>query len=200
MKPPFRDRGNSSGGWSDKKKFGSSKPWERSGGRDFDRPAMHDAVCSECGKDCQVPFRPTGDRPIFCSNCFKRDENAGPRRSEGGDFRKSFDQKPLFKATCEKCGSACEVPFRPNGSKPVYCKACFAGSDTAKNSNTEQTKEQFKIVNTKLDAILKALKSVAVDPIMQDEKAIDGIEIRSIEQEKPAKKAAKKKAPAKKKK
>lgn len=196
MKPPYRDRGNSSGGWSDKKKFGASKPWEHSGGRDFDRP-MHDAVCSECGKDCQVPFKPTGDRPIFCSFCFKKDENAGSRRSEGGDFRKSFDQKPLFKATCEKCGSACEVPFRPNGSKPVYCKACFSGSDTAKNSNTEQTKEQFKVVNAKLDAILKALTLIAPSAIQKDEIAIDGLDVRAIEKEKPVKKTAKKKTAVK---
>ena len=31
---------------------------------------MYDAVCSECGADCKVPFQPSGDRPIFCSDCF----------------------------------------------------------------------------------------------------------------------------------
>ncbi len=31
---------------------------------------MYDAVCSECGKDCKVPFQPSGDRPIYCSDCF----------------------------------------------------------------------------------------------------------------------------------
>lgn len=42
------------------------------GGRDnrFDRDRvrqMHKAICSECGRECEVPFWPTGDRPIFCS-------------------------------------------------------------------------------------------------------------------------------------
>jgi CxxC-x17-CxxC domain-containing protein len=194
MRP--QNRGNNGGGWKGGSKFGGNKPWERSGGRDFDRPTMHDAVCSECGRDCQVPFRPTGNKPVFCSDCFKKDDYS-PRRSEGGDFHKSFDQKPLFKAKCEKCGEACEVPFRPNGSKPVYCKACFAGSDTAKNSNTEQTKEQFKIVNAKLDAILKALTPAVPSALELDEKAIDGLDVRAIEKEKPAKKAAKKKTVAK---
>jgi CxxC-x17-CxxC domain-containing protein len=32
----------------------------------------------------------------------------------------------LFKATCASCGNTCEVPFRPNGKKPVYCNDCFA--------------------------------------------------------------------------
>ena len=31
---------------------------------------MYDAVCSECGAECKVPFQPSGDRPIYCSDCF----------------------------------------------------------------------------------------------------------------------------------
>jgi CxxC-x17-CxxC domain-containing protein len=31
----------------------------------------------------------------------------------------------MFQATCAECGSACEVPFKPNGSKPVLCNNCF---------------------------------------------------------------------------
>lgn len=32
---------------------------------------MYDAVCSECGKPCQVPFQPSNDKPIYCSDCFR---------------------------------------------------------------------------------------------------------------------------------
>nr|WP_255668574.1 CxxC-x17-CxxC domain-containing protein [Methanocella sp. CWC-04] len=31
----------------------------------------------------------------------------------------------MHKATCSDCGNECQVPFRPNGSKPVYCNDCF---------------------------------------------------------------------------
>ena len=31
---------------------------------------MHPAVCAQCGKDTEVPFRPSGDRPVYCSDCF----------------------------------------------------------------------------------------------------------------------------------
>jgi len=31
---------------------------------------MYDAICSECGKPCKVPFQPRDDRPIYCSECF----------------------------------------------------------------------------------------------------------------------------------
>lgn len=41
--------------------------------------------------------------------------------------RGGFDRGPreMFKADCAKCGDVCEVPFRPNGTKPVYCNNCF---------------------------------------------------------------------------
>jgi len=32
---------------------------------------MFDAVCARCGNDTQVPFRPTGARPVYCSDCFR---------------------------------------------------------------------------------------------------------------------------------
>lgn len=31
---------------------------------------MHAATCSACGVETQVPFRPSGDRPVYCSDCF----------------------------------------------------------------------------------------------------------------------------------
>jgi CxxC-x17-CxxC domain-containing protein len=30
---------------------------------------MYDAVCANCGKTAQVPFQPTGARPVYCSDC-----------------------------------------------------------------------------------------------------------------------------------
>lgn len=32
---------------------------------------MYDAVCANCGKTAQVPFQPTGARPVYCSDCFQ---------------------------------------------------------------------------------------------------------------------------------
>ena len=31
---------------------------------------MFAAVCVECGKECQVPFKPTEGKAVFCSECF----------------------------------------------------------------------------------------------------------------------------------
>ncbi|MCH8919544.1 MAG: zinc-ribbon domain containing protein [Chloroflexi bacterium] len=33
---------------------------------------MYDAVCADCGSACQVPFLPTQDRPVYCSDCFSK--------------------------------------------------------------------------------------------------------------------------------
>ena len=32
---------------------------------------MFTATCSNCGKDAQVPFRPTSGKPVYCSDCFR---------------------------------------------------------------------------------------------------------------------------------
>lgn len=41
------------------------------------RPSeMHDVVCDKCGKQCQVPFRPSGDKPVLCSECFNKNKNS----------------------------------------------------------------------------------------------------------------------------
>ncbi len=31
---------------------------------------MYDAVCAQCGESTTVPFRPRGDRPVYCRSCF----------------------------------------------------------------------------------------------------------------------------------
>ena len=39
-------------------------------GSDRGSRAMHKSVCADCGKDCEVPFQPTGDRSIYCQECW----------------------------------------------------------------------------------------------------------------------------------
>lgn len=37
---------------------------------------MSDAVCAKCGAQCQVPFKPRGDKPVYCSDCFRAMKSA----------------------------------------------------------------------------------------------------------------------------
>ena len=36
-----------------------------------DERPMYEAVCAECGAKTTVPFQPTGERPVYCSDCFR---------------------------------------------------------------------------------------------------------------------------------
>ena len=33
---------------------------------------MFPVVCATCGKDTEVPFEPRGDRPVYCSDCYRK--------------------------------------------------------------------------------------------------------------------------------
>ena len=75
---------------------GRSFGGDRSFGRDRGPRTMHDAICSKCGANCQVPFEPTGEKPVYCRDCFQPEE-----RNDRGGFRpqrsfgeRTFDRKP----------------------------------------------------------------------------------------------------------
>ena len=34
-------------------------------------------------------------------------------------------EKIMYSAICDACGKETLLPFKPNGDKPVYCKACY---------------------------------------------------------------------------
>ncbi len=33
---------------------------------------MHKANCADCKKECEVPFKPREDRPVYCNECFSK--------------------------------------------------------------------------------------------------------------------------------
>lgn len=39
--------------------------------RTGERREMFDAICTECGKPVQVPFKPNPDRPVYCRDCYE---------------------------------------------------------------------------------------------------------------------------------
>lgn len=123
--------------------------------RGGDRPMMHEAVCDDCGRDCEVPFKPSGNKEIFCSNCFDKrggregrddrnnrndrydrddrggrnnryDESFGNRPGRGSsNFERRDGEREMFNAICDECGKNCKLPFKPTSNKPVYCSDCF---------------------------------------------------------------------------
>lgn len=72
-----------------KARDGGGRGGERSGGGSssggFDRQ-MHPATCAECGQATEVPFIPSGARPVYCRNCYSRQTGAGAGGRGGGGF------------------------------------------------------------------------------------------------------------------
>ena len=82
----------------------------------------------------------------------RRPDLGGRPQSDVNNYapKKRFDGKPaagkygdkkdvtLYKTTCTTCGAACEVPFRPDGSKPVLCRDCFAAKNAAPTNATNR--------------------------------------------------------------
>jgi CxxC-x17-CxxC domain-containing protein len=96
----------------------------------------------------------------------------------------------MHQAVCARCGKTCEVPFRPNGRKPVFCKECFVQQDggapahmnahssaptqsysqpaprrdysqaPAAASSTPDYKAQFEQMNAKIDTLTRMVKAL----------------------------------------
>jgi len=107
---------------------GSSR--ESFGGRDSGRPSLHDAVCAECGRDCQVPFKPSGERPIYCSDCFERKGGKDSHRSD----RRGSDRR--------------NYGGRDRGRSP---------QSTISDHSMSQFVEKVDTLNAKLDTIIQLL-------------------------------------------
>ncbi|MCU0679884.1 MAG: hypothetical protein MUF50_01080 [Planctomycetes bacterium] len=160
--------GRKSGGFGGKSfgggGFKSGRGFDR-GSERRERPMMHEAICSECGKHCEVPFKPTGDRPVLCSICFGGKNGNEVRRPENR-FEKSNDRFSDRKFS------------KPNfDDKKVF-------SDVKVNNNCDSVKEQLVVLNEKMGKILNVLESL-VSSRNVEKPEIKKPEIKKLEIEKP---------------
>ena len=90
--------------------------------RDERKPEMHTVTCGDCGDECQIPFEPKFNRPVYCSECFQKHkpQESGDRysrdergsRSNQDDFRTSRSKSEKFLKKTES--------FYSNGSEKFY--------------------------------------------------------------------------------
>ena len=71
----------------------SSRPFERSRRygkgkqkNSFREKSFTKVICADCKKECEVPFKPTGDRPVYCRECLSK-------RRAGSSFEGKYDNK-----------------------------------------------------------------------------------------------------------
>ncbi len=90
-----RNKGNSPrGNFRERPSFGGGR--REGGNKDRnDRTAqMFTATCSSCHKSCEVPFKPSLDKPVYCSSCFSK-----KNEEEGRDFKSpSREERPRHNA------------------------------------------------------------------------------------------------------
>jgi len=89
-----------------------------------------DLSCAKCGVHIsQLPFQPSGDRPVYCGTCvrdFRNNRRDDSRGGSRGGFSRGPRQMFQVNLTCGQCGAQItELPFQPSGDKPVYCRDCM---------------------------------------------------------------------------
>lgn len=187
------DRNNNGGGRGD---YSGGNRSYGGGGGGFNRGdrEMFQATCADCGKQCEIPFKPSGSRPVYCSDCFKNHssesndrggDRGGDRGDRGGnrdynrDSRRGLNDRQMFNAVCDKCGDKCQLPFMPREGKEVLCSKCFEekGGDPRKGGGNSQ---QIAELNAKLDQILellgaKPVKKAKVEKAPKEEAVVEEI-------------------------
>lgn len=147
-------------------------------GGDRERPDMHKATCSECGKMCEVPFRPSNDKPVYCNDCFSS-KREGVDRKPRADYndrpaRREFDRPAQ----------------RPEIARPQPAN--------------DEVKNQLRDLNSKMDRLITAMEKMtststpkAPTPVAKVIPAIKKDEVKKVVASKPVTKVVAKKVVAK---
>jgi CxxC-x17-CxxC domain-containing protein len=130
----------------------------KSGGfRNDDRGerSMHYAVCSDCGRDCEVPFRPMQGKPVYCNDCFRnhKDDERSERSESGYGRPERFEQR----GSSNRFGGFRERDANRGGNEK-------RGGD--------DVKKQLEALNFKMDKLIKLLSvdKVAPQPVVEEKK------------------------------
>ena len=89
---------------------------------------MFAATCADCHKQCEVPFQPVGDKPVYCKECFNKRREGAPRDT-----------------------------LRPNAPSGNTPKQNFTSNkpQAAPALRLEDLKCQMDVMNSKLDTLLQ---------------------------------------------
>lgn len=183
------DRGASRGGPDFKKRsYGDAPSSDR-------EVTFHKAVCADCKKTCEVPFRPNGEKPVFCRDCFgakkgSDDRNDRNDRNDRGDRGDRGGERPSYESK-----APAHIWSDRNPSVPSYAKP-----DTKSQVN-EEMKRQISDILYKVDKLTHLVEKLSEEiEIAAKSKVVATTQVAEIseEEEAPKKKVASKKKVAKK--
>ena len=95
------------------------------GGYDRGPREMHKAICADCKKECEVPFKPSGNRPVYCKECFSK------RKANNTAFNKTDNPSPK------------PVEIKPTPA-PIISKPIVEDTPKASKSTPKKTKPSPK--------------------------------------------------------
>ncbi|MBI2436190.1 MAG: hypothetical protein HYV41_00360 [Candidatus Magasanikbacteria bacterium] len=86
-----------------------------------------DVNCAKCGTHIsQLPFQPSGDRPVFCQECNRAFREK--RRNDDRGERRMYN----VNVNCAGCGTAItQLPFQPKDGSDIFCRDCYLKNKAA---------------------------------------------------------------------
>lgn len=158
------DRGGR-GGFDNKRSFTGAR-------RGDNNSQMHKATCGDCGKSCEVPFRPTGEKPVFCRDCFgaKKDpSNKYGSRDEGRNETRSYnnndtiERAPSVENKSSVMGSDVRSAIATINARIESLS--FSIEKLNKMVETLNTKKEESKVEVKKEVTVKAVEKVATKKV-----------------------------------
>ncbi len=131
------------GGFGNNRRPGGGFGGGGRGGNSGGEKELFSATCSACHKNCDVPFRPNGEKPVFCSACFNKKNSDGPREQRGGDRNEYREQRSDRRDSSEYSRPARE-------QRPVHNDAPRA----PQMNGLEDLKRQLTTIEARLNRIL----------------------------------------------
>ena len=132
-----------------------------------------------------IPFKPEGESQKEKIIEFSRKSYSVPREivekqiaEWTGDYVIQKPSNPdviLYDAKCKGCGKEIKVPFKPDGIRPVYCKACLKKREEAKDSNHQEEKKEEK----KEEIKTFSLENLLPQKIKRDKKTVSKENLKS---------------------
>jgi CxxC-x17-CxxC domain-containing protein len=102
---------------------------------------MHKAVCSNCGKSCEVPFKPVNGKPVYCKECFGKMGGGAP-----GDRSGDRNERPP-RRDFGGYNNRNERSERPERAMPA-------------SDGNDDIKKQLQSVNIKLDRLIAVAENL----------------------------------------
>jgi len=175
-----------------KKKFGGDKKYD--GGQRSDNrngggggSEMFSATCSECQKKCDVPFKPSQDKPVYCSACFGMKKSGNELRGDSNGGKR--ERKPFGNGQVNNGPAFSSAPAGPTAQ------------------NILELKQQVSALEVKLNKILdllnppkpavKAAATVVEAPATKEKKVAPKKATKTVVKKAVVKKVAKKATPKK---